>query len=362
FGAYGEGDKPMLLGSAKNYAGEGIWTSAGDNLWKTSLKGGNAGIIVFDNAYALGVLKWNKDEIESNYDFYTDEDTETLYMYYSGDIADDFDSIEIGQRNYVMRVRSNAIVDNICVKYTGGHGIVMPTGTENSKVTNCEVGFIGGSKHTSSSRFGNGVELQLGVKHIELSNNYVYQCYDAGLTFQSWDSANQATYYDDLDISNNLVEFCYYGLEFFTTVPELGGSYSELHNISVKDNIFRFSGYAWSYKQRPDHWMTGHIRSSQRGWYEETENFVIEDNIFDCSRTSMIFWWWHDTKGNFVHPEPHPGVTVRGNSFYQTFTTDNRCMNYRYETPRYATDLKGLKDAVAVFDSTPQKVVWLDEI
>ena len=40
----------------------------------------NAGIIVFDEIYALGVKKWTKEELTSDYDFYSDDDAKMLYL------------------------------------------------------------------------------------------------------------------------------------------------------------------------------------------------------------------------------------------------------------------------------------------
>ncbi|MBR5923487.1 MAG: hypothetical protein IKZ59_06820 [Clostridia bacterium] len=362
FGAYGEGEKPAFYGSAKDYAKAATWTDTGDNIWRVSLKGGNAGIIVFDEIYALGVKKWTKEELTSDYDFYSDDDAKMLYLYCSSDPKTLFSSIEIGQRNDILQVKSGAVLDNVCVRYTGAHGITMSSKTENVKVTNCEIGLLGGSRQFGETRYGNGIEMQLGVKNIEIKDNYVYQCYDAGITFQSWNSADMDTFYDGIDINENLVENCFYNIEFFSTQPDRGGHYTELHNISMRNNILRFAGYCWSYEQRPGHWMTANIRSSQRGWYEETENFVIADNIFDCSRACLVYWWWHSTDDSYVYDAPHPGVSVAGNSFYETNTIDGRVMGYRYEKAKEAYDLDTLKDAVAVFDPAPEEVVWLDTI
>lgn len=362
FGAYGEGEKPKFYGSAKNYAKPGVWTDTGNNIWRADLKGGNAGIIVFNEIYALGVKKWEKGELASLYDFYSDDDNKQIYLYCTDDPSQIFDSIEIGQRNDIISLKNGAVLDNVCVRYTGAHGITVSGKTENVTITNCEIGLLGGSRQFGTTRYGNGIEMQLGVQNITVKNNYVYQCYDAGITFQSWNSAEMDTYYDEIDISENLIENCYYNIEFFTTQPDRGGRYSELHNISIKNNILRFSGYVWSYEQRPDHWMNAHIRSSQRGWFEETENFVISDNIFDCSRACIVYWWWHSTDDSYVHDAPHPGVSVYGNSFYETKTIDGRVMGYRYESAKKAYNLSQFKTAVAVFDANPQTVVWLDVI
>ena len=362
FGAYGEGDKPKFYGSAKNYAQKGVWTDTGNNIWRADLKGGNAGIIVFNEKYALGVKKWYKDELTSYYDFYSDDVNKQIYLYCTDNPSEVFKSIEIGQRREVIRVSSGAVLDNVCVRYTGGHGVYLSHNTQDAAVTNCEIGLLGGSMQHDTTRYGNGVEIQLGGKNITVKNNYVYQCYDAGITFQSWNSADMDTYYDGVDINENLVEYCYYNIEFFSTQPDRGGHYTEFHNISIRNNVLRFAGYVWCYEQRPDHWMTAHIRSSQRGWYEETENFFITGNTFDCSRACIVYWWWHSNDDSYVYNAPHPGVSVSGNSFYEARTADGRVMGYRYENAKKAYNLSGLKTAVAVFDAQPKTVVWLNYI
>ena len=361
FGAYGDGEKPKFYGSLKNFADNSLWQKE-ENIWKIHLTGGNVGIMVFDNTYILGVKKLEFDDVKENYDFYYNPEDEDLYFYYDGDIATDFKSIEIGQRGDIFSLRSNSIADNLCVKYTGAHGIVVPCNRENCFVTNCEVSYIGGSLQFGTTRYGNGIEMQLGVKNVKVNNNWVFQCYDAGITFQSWSSANIETFYHNIEISDNLVEFCYYGLEFFTTSPKTGGLYSEIKNVSVARNIFRFSGYAWSYEQRPDHWMNAHIRSSQRGLFEATENFTFNDNVFDCSRANIVFWWWHDVERDFINPIPHPGVSAKNNSFYQAPMPDKRCMTYYEVDPIYAEDIEGLRKAAYRFDSEPKEIVWVEKI
>lgn len=360
-GAYGEGEKPVFSGSQHNFTDASLWEKETETIFKTHLPYGNVGIMVFDHSAALGVKKWEREDIQENYDYYYDYESETLFFYYDGDLSD-FESIEIGTRFDLISLRSNTVADNICVKYTGAHGIVMPGGTGNITVTNCEIGFIGGSCQFRQVRFGNGIEMQLGVENILIQNNWVYQCYDAGITFQTWDSANKSTLYRNIVTTENLIEFCYYGFEFFTTNYEQTGLYSEIKNVHIDRNIFRFSGYVWSYEQRPDHLMNSHIRSRQRGWIQPLEDFTFRENIFDTSRASMIFWWWVDRKGEEPYPEKIPGVVAKGNSYYQAPMPDKRCITYAFEEPVLAEDLEGLKIAVARFDTDPKEIAWISSI
>lgn len=360
-GAYGVGDKPKFYGSAKNYAFNNLWEKIGDNLYKIFLHGGNPGNMVFDNCASLGVKKWNLEDVMENYDFYYEGETEDLYFYYEGDIEKDFNSIEIGQRGDLITMNSGCVVDNLCVKYTGSHGIIAVKAAENIFITNNEIGYIGGSMQFGTTRFGNGVELKLGSINSKVKNNYVYECYDAGLTFQSWRSANVDSHYYDVEFSENLIEKCTYGIEFFTTTKEDSGLYSDYKNITMKSNIIRFSGYEWSFMQRPDPWMTSHIRGGQWAYVKDCENFKITDNVFDVSRACMIFWWWHDEEKGYLHPEKHNGLTVENNSYYQYKTVDKRCMTFHKNVPVYATNEEEFDKAIRIFDLNPKNVVWLSE-
>lgn len=360
-GAYGSGEKPKFYGSRRNFADNSLWEKYSGNIYRTLLKSsGNVGNMVFNDVAALGVKKWKLSDVKSNYDFFYDSD-EYLYFYYAGNIGQDFESIEISQRGELINFNSNCIIDNICVKYTGSHAIDGAHGTENVKITNCEVGFIGGSMQSGTTRFGNGIEFPIGAKNITVKNNHVYECYDAGITFQSWSSAKKESHYYDIEFSENLIEKCCYGIEYFTTSGAKGtNSYSDYKNISFHDNVIRFSGYEWSQLQRPDPVMTSHIRGGQWAYVKDCENFTITDNIFDISRASIIFWWWNSK--SFVHPEPHNGLTVRNNTYYQAQTPDKRIITYHNQDPLYATNASEFETAVRRFDSAPKKMVWLDSL
>ena len=123
--------------------------------------------------------------------------------------------------------------------------------------------------------------------------------------------------------------------------------------------MVRFSAYCWSYEQRPDHWMGAHIRCGQRRYQPNCENYIISDNVFDCSRANIVFWWWNDVERGYIHPEPQAGLSVYGNTFYQAKMPDKRCMTFFDVEPKLAEDLATLKEAVAVFDPKPKKVEWV---
>ena len=355
FGSYGSGEKPRFYGSAANFAGDPDWEKFSENIWKRHLPNRNAGIIVFDDKYALGDKKWSLEETTANYDFYYDGEHDDIYVYYDGDLLNDFESIEIGQRGDIITMKSNTVLDNVCIRYAASHGVATEHNMHNVTITNCEIGFIGGSLQFDRVRFGNGIEIKMGGQDITVKNNWVYQCYDAGITFQSWNNGKESRYHD-IDFSENLIEYCYYGYEFFTTSAAGGGPYSEYKNINISDNIIRFSGYGWAHEQRPDKWMLSHIRGGQWAYMDYCEGFRICNNIFDSARAYIIHWWWHDENKNVIHPEAHEGLTVSENTYYQKLSDDNRCLLYHHNVPLTANDENELTEVIKRFDSNPRKI------
>ena len=359
FGAFGVGEKPKFYGSAYNYADNSLWEKHAENIWKKHMPSRNAGIVVFDEKYALGVKQWSLEEVKENYDFFYEGETETFFMHYDGDLEKDFESVEIGQRGEIVTMHSNTVLDNFCIRYGASHGVTAVSNSDNTTITNCEIGFIGGSMQFDRVRFGNGVELPLGAKNSLIKNNWVYQCYDAGLTFQSW-NVGRETFYENIEMSENLIEFCYYGIEFFTTTIDKSGIRSGYKNISFCDNIIRFSGYCWCHEQRPDKWMLSHIRGGQWAYVPECENFNINGNVFDNARQYMIHWWWHAEDKEYYHPEAQAGLTVENNAFYQSLADEKRCMMYHKNVSVEAANYDELVAAVKLFDENPKEVVLLD--
>ena len=373
-GCYGEGEKPKLYGSSKNYAGDEGWkrSASNENIWTIKLdKNNDVGNIVFDEIACLGVRKWTLDDVKKTYDFYFNASSRVLYLYYPDDLTTDFTDIEIGQRATILQMYGNSVVDNLCLCYTGSFAITAGHQINNVTVTNCEIGFIGGSQHHDDVRYGNGIQLGMGSNDSTIKHNWVYQCYDAGITFQSWSIYNsdgsvqrKDSSYHNLEISENLIEFCCYNIEFFTTNYEENGSYSDYKDIRIINNVLRFSGYEWAYKQRPDPKMCSQIRGGQWAWVPDTEDFVITGNVFDCAGSNTVFWWWNDPARGFNHNVDHPGLTVEHNTFYviKPFTSDKSGVVFKDYSSLTIYSEADAREAIAKFDKNPTAVVWIKQL
>ncbi|NMA65287.1 MAG: right-handed parallel beta-helix repeat-containing protein [Clostridiaceae bacterium] len=394
YGAYGTGDKPLFIGSAYNYATR-TWTYDGNNVWKTDLRWdrdwlgrydvhdanqvGNVYLFTSNNSepitgvsvakYVNGQTVYDKSDLDAEGEFYIKPNTENdgfLYLYCTQNPATKYARIELAEKRDVFKLANNVKLDNLCIKFAGGHGI-NGIGLNNVTITNCELGYIGGAPHYSN-RYGNGIQFGNGGKNLRIENCYVYQCFDAGITFQSW---SDNTEFDNVSFVNNLLENNYYNIEFFTTGTseyKVGSSNSTngiMKNITIQGNIMRFAGYCWSYNQRlsDGNFRCANIAVTKNAYYINTQNLKIINNIFDCTKSSHVYWTWKDVTAN-VDKTAHVGLTVYGNTFYQKLgATDSRCMMFgNVGNYTYASSLYGLTQGVALFDSNPADVFWLDTI
>ncbi len=320
--AYGEGAKPVICGSPENGADSAKWTldyedaATGAKIWKYSNTGmTDIGNIIFNegekyawkdnpakkdqngNVYVMALDKTKpydyKVSLNVDLKFFHDASsvgditfaTGPVYLRCdAGNPGEIFDSIEFSPRGNAIGVRGDDVtIDNLCIKYTGSHGIGAGT-VKNLLVTNCELGWIGGSAQTfrnagSMTRFGNGVEIYGGCENYRVENCYIYQCYDAGVTHQY--DANGA----DIDIEmlnvayrNNLITECVYSIEYFLndsiTRKRVG------KDILFENNICRRAGYGFG-STRPNGYSQRHIRCTTAP--NPFSNFVVRNNIFDRS-------------------------------------------------------------------------------
>jgi hypothetical protein len=343
YGAYGKGEKPRLYGWNEDLALPELWEEFDkeNHIWKYTKKILDCGTLVFNSgekhslkhipSYINGRFVCREDE--SKQFVMTEQMTGDLDIYWhfedkmtispskgqdfpipdvvgtygdlylrcdAGNPGEIFKSIEALPRRNMFNVKGNKNVriDNLCLKYIGCHAISAggPC-VEGLKVTSCEIGWVGGciqhylgtdpnypqGGRGTVTRYGNGVEIYGGCDDYEVSNCYIYQMYDAGITHQV--STFGRTYQmKNVRYLNNLVEYCVYSIEYFLEIN--GGSENcFMDNIEMSGNILRYSGYGWG-QQRHNKHTPAHIK----GWsYTNTaRNYAVHDNIFDRAAYKMV--------------------------------------------------------------------------
>ncbi len=353
YGSYGKGNKPCFYGSARNYADSSSWIPSNvQNVWKLTVADPDIGNIVFDHGKMVGVKKLNGlVSLEKNGDYYYNTHQDTVYLYYDkGNPGKKFKDIEVGLKMPLFYVSvPDVTIDNLCLKYTGTFGVDLDRDCDNSVITNCEIGFVGGALQTGTTRYGNGIQCWNGVSKHTVKNNWVYQCYDTGITWQGdYENGKRDDVYENITYEDNLVEYCTMSFEFWHAND--GATYispATVRNFKMTNNISRFAGYGWG-KQRPDS-QGIHIKGWQH-MYPTAKANEISGNIFDLCTTYAVDWRIQSGGNNGEWD-------IHGNTWYHGKTTDGQGLVYGSWTN--ASDLTSLISAVKIFDKNPAKVEWV---
>jgi len=362
YGAYGEGAKPEIWGSAQNYTGKNLWKPYGNkkNFWVMELLRDDAGVLVIDNGRIEGRKFSSVNALTYEGDFYHDAGN-AIYLY-SPENPNEYKSIEIGCSTTLMSapaMSKDIKIENLSLKYTGALGINFSGKSNNIKISNCELSYIGGCYQfqVGGQRYGNAIQFWDGATNITVSNCWIHRIFDTGLTFQgSNDFCNIA-------FKNNLLEYCMMSIETWGR-PASSRPTKEIKNINISDNIFRFSGYSYGL-ERDDNNRGAHITfaaSSYNNDYDNIiKNYVVENNIFDCSKNNLIDHSWLEAFTKSVGKD----YIYRGNTYYQKKRTEsNRVANFGVKTndnkqALRAENQKELEKAISIIDKSPKLVKWL---
>ena len=314
YSAYGKGAKPNIFGSPCDAAKEGAWTKTEvENVYVYDRElPHDVGTLVFNHgqecAFKVMIIRQENGpslhietkepfasykDLNRDLDFYHDyKHAKRIYLYSAkGNPAERFESIELLTKGHIISACSNVHIDNLCIKYCGSHGIGSGTAS-NLSVTNCEMGWIGGSIQAEDifgrnhpTRYGNAIEIYGGCDNFIVTGCYIYQVYDAAITHQHQGDVEQQLVMKNILYSNNLIEDCVYSIEYFLGRKDTPQTHY-MENILISNNIMRRSGYGWG-KQRPDKETPAHIKSWSHHINHAT-NFLIANNIFDRSTHDLL--------------------------------------------------------------------------
>ena len=326
------------------------------------------GNIVFD--YGKICASDNKmlslKKLQKDYDFYHDTKANYLYLYLSkGNPGKLHTAIEVCPNEPILRGTgvSNNTFENLCLKYTGGHGIGLSSNS-NTTVRGCEVGYIGGSMIEATCRYGNGVEFFGAIDGALVENNWIYQCFDAGYTNQG-----QVGSQKNITVKNNLMDYSPYNIEIWDGKEE---GKTGFENCIYENNILRFAGYGFGSCNRIGSSLSAVGNISCYHGTIFSKNFVIRNNILDGSVHYVLLSCYPNVNGL--------GPVIKGNTWVQMAykASENPASIQEAVTRHLATPCAGqidnngvakkykvsnlaeMKEAVAAFDTAPAKVLYLD--
>ena len=338
YSAYGEGAKPNVFASPENGADPNKWSllEGTDNIWVYHMDMMDCGILVFNDGESWGtkVAPYYMDGYQSTinegqsfdvkieltedlmffseadsilYDGapfrytvmdtcdrgeYSEEVIGTLYLRCdAGNPGEVFDSIEFAVRQNIVLPADGTVFHNLCLKYTGAHCIFG--GEIGYDVLFCEIGWIGGSPqyyrydNGEPAIMGNGVECDGNYDHYSVTDCYIYQCYDAGVSNQDPSEDPAVTGNENFEsydvIQRNITYarnvFAYNDMPieiFFTLEDDAGYGRHRMENVLIEGNYFLYTGYGWYMETK------GAAGSAYMGHGSPnaSENFRINNNVF----------------------------------------------------------------------------------
>jgi len=282
--SYGEGKKPLLLGSVEKN-GPDAWRNVAPNIWSAGPFPNDIGNIIFNNGEVCGIKVWEEAALDRQNEFWFDEKSKFVKMYSTQNPGTLYRDIECAVKRHIISQggKSYVIYDGLHLAYGAAHGI-GGGGTHHIIVRNCDLCFIGGGRQYSKKtkkgwrhvRYGNGIEFWAGAHDNLVEHCRVWDIYDAGLTNQGSGRNSQYNIY----YRNNVIWNCEYSFEYWNR-PET----SSTHDIYFENNLCFNAGSGWSHSQRP--WPAGvHLMFFSNS--AKTENFYVRNNVFHRAENSFM--------------------------------------------------------------------------
>ncbi len=146
FGAYGNGNKPRILGSVARNSPSG-WTHEGGNLWfaSSSVEVKN---LIFDNESSEAAMVQDKKDLNIQGEAWWDSNNNRIYLYSTSNPATYYHGgIECALKQTTINIDDKAyiVIDSLDLRYGGSYAIKakhISTGS-NLTVRNCNFKFIG---------------------------------------------------------------------------------------------------------------------------------------------------------------------------------------------------------------------------
>jgi hypothetical protein len=257
YGAYGDGDKPRILGSEQAVG----WTQAAPDIWQSATAvenpyaGGYSNAEVFFEEIA-GTTSWGR---KRNYDnSFVDMVREydwswnagTLYVYASSDPATRYRTVEVPQRDGIVQFPNidgstvladdyvqYVTLDNLDLRYSRRWGVWAGYNEIEAKgfrVVNCTVGDIGVKGGSSAYGIADWHSDSL------FQNNTIHDCGRRGISLNTYTSYTPGLTVRNVVIDRNLFYNGYHTTSVdISSLPGLGHTFA---HITFSNNIVDDSG------------------------------------------------------------------------------------------------------------------------
>lgn len=304
---YGKGDPPIICGSARNYADPELWYETDmPCVYRCGAELQNPGIMAFDHDDRLGnydacygSLLFERDNdgldekgLQKDLQFFWNAKTGETYLYSEfGNPGKRFRSIEIGESATVVWLNDGCWIDGLRVRYGGALGMACGS-VRGVTIVNCVCDWIGGSKLGNNATFGNAIQIYGNAIDCRIEHNWCYQCFDTAMTVQCTGNSKTDAIMENVSMSDNLVEYCYWGIEYWN---QPSAEYARaFRNVKIDRNFIRFTGMGWGSAFRAEQYKGFPFLYEQTaalccfGMLEEAENVSVSENVVELSRNGAI--------------------------------------------------------------------------
>jgi hypothetical protein len=286
YGAYGTGNKPLILGSVTANTG---WTNVGGNIWQNSNSAFTVDVanLIFNNGASHGVkIMSDTPTLDAQGEFWYDHVNHRIRMYSTSNPATFYSSIECALSNDALYENhaEYIIFQDLDFRYWGK---CVTQGTGNYVTyRRLSISYIGGADSASNGnptwyyeRFGNGIQIWEGRHDVTIEECTIDNVYDAGISPQGYAGGFEVY---NLFIRNNIITNCEYGFEFYER-----DSSASAHDIYFENNVIAKTGGGFGHNQRPDGVMGRAVRLAS--FTASKNNIFIRNNIF-YSSTEHLFY------------------------------------------------------------------------
>ena len=327
YGAYGAGDPPTFCGSV-SASEEEDWIPTEDaRIWKcTRSFRGEVGNLIFNDNECTAALRWSKQELCSQGDFYSvivcpdpsavHGGCSELYLYSEEHPAKAYSRIEVapyGPRAMV-KLSDGMTIENIRVMNSGVHG--MAGQGDGITVRGCVFENIGGCPWSKELRvrFGNGFEIWEHGNNILVENCVFKNIYDSCVTHQGPGSKTVPT----VNFVCRNCTFDTYGMAAFEYRDKLPIRSSFINNICLNAGC-GFAMLGESLPRRSEIWpqpMGHHIFLWRIPEASQGGSLLISGNTFGAAPVGAAIY-------SIISPAAEAQITLSNNKYTQNATLLN---------------------------------------
>jgi len=336
YGAYGTGNKPVLMNGYAIVADSNWTEDTAHALWNTTDTITYEVANLWNSSGSVSRNKTNSNVTLANQGDWMYEVATQVVMINSTDNPHTvYGDLILSVDNMVINITNadNVIISNLSLLYANDG--VWGLSANNVTIVDCEIAYMGGAYQSGTTRYGNGITFWLSSNNTIVKNNVIHDVYDAAITHQA--NLHTSTI-ENAIVQNNIMYQCDEGYEYWNYANESGIN----KNILVDQNtVFNIGTPTWGSSQRAGGVIGRAVRISSMN---NTLNGTFTNNLF--INGSGVPFRWESAAKNWAD-----NITTNWNNFYYftggsngTYYPNNTIYRFNNKTQYVANRGQGQDD------------------